>query len=174
MPHLLGVLILLALTALILLAMRRGWRRRERALVITDLPELPAGTTPGSGATAGIYVTTTLAGQPYERVVTRGLGVKSAAEVEVRLDGIAISRQGARSLFLPRGRITGVGTTSGMVGKFAAPDSIVVLTWWAGDTLVDTGIHIRSAPERGDLLRAARELITPAPDEPAANESRNS
>jgi len=169
MPYLFAVLFLLALTALILILMRRGWRNRERRIIINDLPELPQGAVPTSHATHGIYVSTTLAGMPLERVVTRGLGVKSAVEVNVREDGIVLERQGAQNLFIPRASLEKVGTTSGMIGKFAAAGSILVFTWSAGGTRVDTGVHIRNDAERAALFDAASRLTQSAP-----NESRDS
>lgn len=169
MPYLFAVLFLLALTALILVLMRRGWRNRERRIIITELPELPPGAVPATHGTHGVYVSTTLAGLPLERVVTRGLGVKSAVEVDVREDGIVLERQGAPSLFIPRASLETVGTTSGMIGKFAAADSIVVFTWSAGGTRVDTGVHIRNDADRAALFDAASRLTQSAP-----NESRDS
>lgn len=159
MPYVLGVIFLILLTVAILYLMRRGWQNRARKIVITELPELPPGPTSAEEATAGIYVSTTLAGMPYERVVTRGLGVKSAVAVYVRGGGVLLQRQGARDLFIPRATLTNVATTSGMIGKFAAPDSIVVLTWSAGGTPVDTGIHIRNGDARAHLLNRLTTLL---------------
>lgn len=165
MPYVFAVLFLLALTALILFSMRRGWRNRERRIIINDLPGLPEGAVPGAHGTHGIYVSTTLAGMPYERVVTRGLGVKSAVDVNVREDGIVLERQGARSLFIPRANLENVSTTSGMIGKFAGANSILVFTWAAGGTRVDTGVHIRNEAERAALFEAATRLTHSAPNE---------
>lgn len=151
--QLLGALILLALTLVLLALMRRGWNNRRRRIVVDPLPGLPAGQWRGAPSTHGIYVTTTLAGQPYERVVTRGLGLKAAVDVYVDEGGIVLERQGATDLYIPFADLSGVTTTSGMVGKFAAPDSIVVLQWTVGGTALDTGIHVRSDDDRQDLLQ---------------------
>jgi len=152
MPQLFAVLILLALTLVLLWLMRRGWRNRERAIRISELPALPPGPTPREQGTSGVYVATTLAGQPLERVVTRGLGVRSRVIVFVRDTGVILQRQGANSLFIPFSHLHEVGTTGGMIGKVAAPDSIIVFTWNVGDTLVDTGVHIRDTSARLTLL----------------------
>lgn len=168
MARVLAVVLLILLTLIIFQLMRRGWRNRERRIVINDLPALPPGSdTPPTAS--GVYVSTTLTGMPYERVVTRGLGVKSEVDVHVRPDGVVLERRGAPSLFIPRGDLRGVTTTGGMIGKFAAADSIVVFTWLAGDTTVDTGVHIRGGEDRARLLHATSDLIDPEP-----NESRDS
>lgn len=168
MPHVFGVIILLLLTVVVLYLMRRGWANRGRRIVIDELPQLPAGPDPGLRPTHGIYVTTTLAGMPYERVVAKGLGVKSQVDVYVRTDGVFLGRRGATDLFIPRSDLTGVTTTSGMVGKFAAPGSIVVFQWSAGGTPVDTGVHIRGEEERAQLMEQIKNLLG------SPNESRNS
>src|SRR5699024_4811773 len=142
---------------------------RERRIIITDLPELPPGAVPATHGTHGVYASTTLAGLPLERVVTRRLGVKSAVEANVREDGLVLERQGAPRLLMPRASLETVGTTSGMIGQFAAADSIVVCTWSAGGTRVDTGVHIRNAADRAALFDAASRLPQSAP-----NESRDS
>lgn len=156
--QLLGALILLALTLVLLALMRRGWKNREKRIVVGELPELPAGQWRRPDSVHGIYVTTTLAGQPYERVVTRGLGLKAAVDVHVGAGGIVLERQGATDLYIPLTDLAGVTTTGGMVGKFAAADSIVVLRWSVDGTDLDTGIHIRSDADREQLL----ELINTA------------
>src|SRR5690625_5824287 len=104
MPHLLAVVILIALTLIILALMRRGWRNREKAITISHLPPLPPGPTPNEPGVTGVYVSTTLAGQPLERVVTKGLGVKSPVRVFIRDDGVLLERRGATSLFIPLDR----------------------------------------------------------------------
>lgn len=150
--RLLAALILLALTLVLLALMRRGWIKRGERIVVGPLPELPVGQWQNTQSTHGIYVTSTLAGQPYERVVTHGLGLKSAVDVYVEPEGIILQRQGAADLYIPLSDLSGVRTTSGMIGKFAGADSIIVLEWTAGGTALDTGIHVRSHSERQDLL----------------------
>lgn len=162
MPYAIAVGLLVVATVVILALMRRGWRNRERNIVVAELPALPAGTAdPDAHPTPGVYVATTLAGQPYERVVARGLGAKSAVEVRVGPTGIALLRQGADDLFIPAADLQAVSTTGGMIGKVAAPDSIVVFTWRVGQTLLDTGVHIRAGAARADLLGAATALVNP-------------
>lgn len=160
MPLPLAILILAAVTVLIFVGMRRGWRTRERSVLIQDLPALPPGTTleqtPG---TSGIYVSTTLAGKPLERVVTLGLGTRSAVQVHVDPAGVLLARTGAQDLFIPAPALTGIRTTGGMIGKVAAADSIIVLTWSSDAIALDTGVHIRSDADRAHLLGALAALV---------------
>lgn len=152
MRQLLAVAILLAFTVGLMYLMLLGWNRRSNRIEIEPLPEIPTVLDPQGDRTTGVYVTSTLAGQPYERVVSQGLGVKSAAEVSVLSDGVLIKREGASDLFVPLGALKEVGRTAGMIGKFAAPGSIVVLRWVWGDTFLDTGVHVRSDTARKVLF----------------------
>lgn len=147
------------MTVGIMYLMLHGWNSRTRKIQIEALPSVPEESTEGAVRTHGIYVTSTLAAQPYERITAQGLGVKSAVEVIVRADGVLLLRQGAADLFIPLTLLQRVGVTSGMIGKFAAPGSIVVLRWTLDALALDTGIHIRSDEARAALIEQITELI---------------
>ncbi len=156
-------MILVGITIGIMYLMLHGWNARTRKIDIEALPELPAETDEDAPTTSGIYVTSTLAGQPYERVTAQGLGVKAAVDVVVREDGVLLRRQGADDLFIPRLSLHQIGRTAGMIGKFAAPGSIVVIRWKLDDLMLDTGIHVRSDAPREILIEQLTALI----DEPS-------
>lgn len=159
-----AVLILILFTLGLMYFMLSGWQRRGKKIPIDSLPELPDGDWRAGPATSGIYVSSTLAGMRFERVVSQGLGVKAAAQVYVLAEGVVILREGASDLFIPISAMKEVGLTSGMVGKFAGPDSILVIRWRAGQVPLDTGIHIRSQEQRQELLARISALFTPAND----------
>lgn len=165
--------LLLALGALALWGMSRGWHRRgdRTAAEVPDLAPVPAeGTGPGTrGAptTAPIdatYVSSTRAGDWLDRVVAHDLGVRSAVVVQVFERGLLLARRGARDVWIGAESLRDVGTTAGMAGKYVGGDGIVVLTWAPeGDERgLDTGVRARHAADRTRLLEAARTLIDPA------------
>jgi len=163
--------IVLALGALALGAMWRGWlHRRETSVAwMPDLPAVPAeGDEPGnlgparSEPFAATYVSSTRSGDWLDRVVAHDLGVRSAAVVQVFDAGVRITRIGALDVFVPAASLRAVGTANGIAGKFVGRDGIVVLTWLAGPTDergLDTGLHLRHAADRPRLLAAAATLI---------------
>lgn len=160
MQHALAVLLLTGLTVGLMLLMFRGWNNRGRKIVINDLPALPDSRDEAEYTVEGIYVSSTLEALPYERVVSQHLGIKAAVVVHVRTDGVLLQRQGATDIFIPKERLKEVGRTAGMIGKFAAHGSIVVLRWDPdGATTIDSGIHIRSDEVRQEFLTALRTLL---------------
>jgi hypothetical protein len=175
MPPWLSVTILVVLGALLLTGMAVGWRRRVHGP--TDVPAPPAvpdDAALGAARTAALdatYVSTTRAGDWLDRVGAHGLGVRSAATVQVFDAGVLLRRRGAPDVFVPRAALRGVGTSGGMAGKVVGGEGLVVLTWApAPDDArgLDTGLRLRH-PREGDVLRAAtQELIgtTPAASGP--------
>lgn len=169
MPYAAAVLLLAACTALVFAAMYRGWRRRARRLIVTELPALPAGSAPAEvPAIDGVYVASTLAGQPWERVSAQGLGVKSAVRIQVLPaadasapgGGVLLTRRGARDVFIPAQRLRQVRRAGGMIGKVVETDGLVIVTWQAGDTLLDTGLRTRYAADRTVLFDRIHNLLS--------------
>ena len=170
-----GIASLAALAALALLAMVRGWRTRgsRTADLVPAPPEVPAdearGAARGPSVTA-TYVSTTLAGQPFERVVAHGLGTRSAAHVSVHDQGVLLRRDGAPDLFVPAADLVEVGAAAGMAGKVVGGDGLVVLTWQVhgtgtgtGPVRLDTGLRTRRRADRATLTQALTDLIPTGP-----------
>jgi len=153
------VLVVAALFALI----RRGWSARvHRQSGIAPLPEVPAGLPERAPrlAVPGMYVCTTEAGAPLERIAARGLGVRGRATALVHDEGVLYDRQGAPAVFVPAADVVSAGTSSGMAGKFVEKDGLAVLTWTLGGTVVDTGFRTQHAEDKQRFL-AAVEAIAP-------------
>ncbi|MFE5775727.1 hypothetical protein [Brachybacterium sp. NPDC056505] len=174
------VLALVVVLALCVLLAWWGWRRR--AARQGDLPELPQpvaggkalswGSEPGSAE--GVYVATTLAGRPLERVTARGLGPRSRASVSDADDGgrpvLHVERQGAASFLVPWADVRSVHTAPGMVGKWVGGDGLLVVRWQLGSTELDTGFRLDERADQDRFLAlAARRL--PADQRPSADPS---
>ncbi|WP_234346702.1 PH-like domain-containing protein [Cellulomonas timonensis] len=162
------IVVLVALGALVLWSMRRGWRSRgvSTAAVVPDLPATPAEGLRGAPVTEPMeatYISSTRAGDWLDRVVAHDLGVRSAAQAQVFERGVLLTRRGAADVWVPSQSLRSVGTTSGMAGKYVGGDGIVVLTWaLEGDERgLDTGVRPRRSQDRTRLLEAARGLIDP-------------
>ncbi|MCU1431904.1 MAG: hypothetical protein JWP95_1009 [Actinotalea sp.] len=170
-----GVLTLTAVLVVALLAMALGWRRRARrsAAVVGGVPSVPEAGDLGAllfGPVEATYVSTTTAGNWLDRIVAHGLGVRSAASVQVHPSGVLISRTGARDLFLPASSLRGVDRTGGIAGKVVGGEGLVVLSWESpGGPDLDTGLRVRHAADRPLLTDAVAALVaaTPAPTDPA-------
>lgn len=165
MDRLIPTLFAVAIVVVAFALLWRGWRSRSRPQAQSlPAPQRPAPGTPVLGdPVEGTYVVTTLGGQPLERVAAHGLGIRTSALLAVSEAGIILDRDGVDDMLIPTEAITGVGTTSGMIGKFVEKDGIIVISWRLGDTAVDTGFRTRRADERSTTIDRIRQLIEETP-----------
>ena len=142
---------MVAIIAVVLWAMRRGWQARIRRQA--DLGE-PADATgePTADAVPGLYIGTAFAGDWLDRVAAHGLGVRSRARLDFSDRGIAIYRDGAPSLWIPAGQVLLVRVDSGVAGTVRSKDSVVVVTWRLGDRDLDTGFRADDAAGHRTVL----------------------
>ncbi|HJC70369.1 MAG TPA: hypothetical protein H9932_11955 [Candidatus Brachybacterium intestinipullorum] len=174
--RLVPVLLLVLLFLLALGAMAWGWRRRGRRQ--QDLPELPQPIAGGKALeisadplrARGVYVSTTLAEQPLERVVARGLGARSRARITEAADAgrpvLLVDREGAPSFLIPLADVRSLHTAPGMAGKWVGGDGLLVVRWRLGETLLDTGFRLDRAEDQArflDLPPCAPPRTGPAP-----------
>lgn len=188
--HVLYGTILLVLIPVAYLLMRRGWRRRGRrdqglgpvpgqGAAVPEPAAAPEPPGADEGLAEAVYVSTTVAGAPFERVVAHGLGSRSGAGVGVvgvtgdGSDGpacsptgaaVVVRRDGARSLLVPAADVVGVRRQRGQVGKFVAGrgGGLVVITWRLGRGEVDTALHLRDPRDAEDLVASVAALVRPA------------
>ncbi|MFZ8910737.1 MAG: hypothetical protein ACO20A_08805 [Candidatus Nanopelagicales bacterium] len=148
------VLVVLAVIALVLVGMRRGWLRRARAQQDIPAPPLPAAAADDGTAVAGVYVGSTLHGDWLDRVVVHDLGVRSRMRAQVTTEGVAIRREGARDLLIPAASLRGAGFGRGIAGKAYERDGVLVITWDLGGRLMDTGLRADVAEDQRQLLES--------------------
>ena len=179
MPPWLSVTVLVALGAALLVGMGRGWRRLSRgASPVPAPPAVPAEDALGDARTEPLdatYVSTTRAGDWLDRVGAHGLGVRSAATVQVFDQGVVVRRRGAPDVFVPRAALRAVGTSGGMAGKVVGGEGLVVLTWVPSPDDdprgLDTGLRLRHRQEADALLAATQTLIGTTPAAGGSKES---
>lgn len=169
------VLALVVVLALCVLLAWWGWRRR--AARQGDLPELPQPVAGGRAlswgsepeAATGVYVATTLAGRPLERVTARGLGSRSRASVSDADDGgrpvLHVERQGAPSFLIPWADARSVHAAPGMVGKWVGGDGLLVVRWQLGPTELDTGFRLDERADQDRFLALAAQRLPSAPSD---------
>lgn len=158
MSRVLVVALLLTVVVVVFTLMWLGWRRRGRK---HDLPPLPAvGTdlTEPLLAASGRYFGSTVAGEWLERVVARGLGARSPAELTLRGGGLDVERP-SDGFRIPAEALRGARHEQGIAGKVVPPNGILVVTWQHGDVLLDSGFRL-SDGGRHDAWIAAIEALT--------------
>ena len=179
MPPWLSVTVLVVLGAALLVGMGRGWRRLSRgASPVPAPPAVPPEDALGDARTEPLdatYVSTTRAGDWLDRVGAHGLGVRSAATVQVFDRGVVVRRRGAPDVFVPRAALRAAGTSGGMAGKVVGGEGLVVLTWAPSPDDdprgLDTGLRLRHRQEADALLAATQTLIGTTPAASGSEES---
>ncbi len=145
MDRLILVLVLVALWALGIWAMRRGWRNRGRRQLgrVGHLPEPPSDLGPQVlEPTTGLYVGSTLAPSWQDRITVGDLGDRAAAEMTRFEAGVLLERTGASTLWIPHESISVIRTERGLAGKVMTADGLLVIRWTLPNgTEVDTGFR---------------------------------
>ncbi|MFH9014517.1 hypothetical protein ACH4C6_24465 [Streptomyces sp. NPDC017943] len=150
--------------ALVYWLMREGWK--WRGTLQGDLPELPtAPDEPGPArlTTTGRYHGSTTAGQWLDRIVARGLGARSRAELTLTDAGLDVVRPGASDFFVPVARLREARLDKGIAGKVLTEGGLLVVTWEHGDRLIDSGFrsdHAAGHREWVDTINAMIEKNT--------------
>jgi hypothetical protein len=165
-------LAVIALLVIAIVLMGLGWRnrrRRQSALDVVPVPPVEVGEE--LARMKVLYVATTLAEQPLERVVVGGLGFRAKAELRVARGGIILDLGGAAPAFIGLAEIRGVGLASWTIDKGVDQDGLVFVRWELGGTAVDSYLRA-DEPER--LLALLTELSpTAAATARAENNSGN-
>ncbi|MFR0353885.1 hypothetical protein [Streptomyces sediminimaris] len=174
-----GWLVGLALfVALVYWLMREGWK--WRGTLQGDLPELPArpsptttlnrgGKPPQPGmpdepgearlTMSGRYHGSTTAGQWLDRIVARGLGTRSRAELTLTDAGLDVVRPGATDFFVPAAQLRGARLDKGIAGKVLTEGGLLVVTWQHGDRLIDSGFRSDHAAEHAEWVETLNHMI---------------
>jgi len=134
-----------------------GWIRRRRRQAYLPAPDrVPVDIGAVSGEFEGFYVSTTLDGEPLNRVAVKGLGFRARATVAVANAGIVVSLPG-NPFFIPRDAIREVTTAQYTIDRVVEAGGLVLLAWRLGETSVDSYFRV----ENGQQLIAAIETILP-------------
>ncbi|MDH6227937.1 MULTISPECIES: hypothetical protein [Streptomyces] len=146
--------------ALVYWLMREGWK--WRSTLQGDLPELPQA--PGTAGEpkltlSGRYHGSTTAHQWLDRIVARGLGTRSRAELTLTDAGLAVGRPGADDFFVPAGQLRGARLDKGIAGKVLTEGGLLVVTWEHGDRLIDSGFRSDRSAEHPAWVAALNDMI---------------
>ena len=167
-----------AITILVLVAalvgMAVSWRLRGRRQRTLALPPAPGDPGADRLVVEGLYLATTFAGRPLERVSAHGLGFRARARIAVTDAGVRIERHGAAPLLLPVASIGGAGTATWTLDRAVEPGGLTVLAWFfedEGDPVpVESSFRLDPLP-RDRLLAAVGALLAdrPTPEVPHAD-----
>ncbi|MGP2438226.1 PH-like domain-containing protein [Streptomyces sp. JW3] len=146
--------------ALVYWLMREGWK--WRGTLQGDLPELPTvpdDPGPARLSMSGRYHGSTTAGQWLDRIVARGLGTRSRAELTLTGAGVDVVRPGAADFFVPAAALREARLDKGIAGKVLTEGGLLVLTWQHGEKLIDSGFRSDHAAEHNEWVETLTDMI---------------
>lgn len=153
---LIPALVVIGILAVAVVLMALGWRnRRKRQASLDVVPVPPTEIGEELARVKVLYVATTLAEQPLERVVVGGLGFRAKAELRIVRGGIVLDLAGSAPAFIALEEIRGVGLASWTIDKGVDQDGLVFVRWELGGTAVDSYLRADD-PDR--LLALLTEL----------------
>lgn len=154
--------------AFIALGMALGWRAlRRRQSQVGGLAPVPAELGAVLLTEDLLYVSTTPAERPLERIAVHGLGFRARAVLTVAENGIVLHLAGEQPGFLAKATLLGVGRASWTIDRAVSDDGLVFVRWsqtTAGGEPLELDSNFRSADP--DALVSAIERIAPAPATP--------
>lgn len=152
------ILLSAALVVVLLGAGVLGWlarRRRHRDLVA---PQAPDGFEAVLDAPI-LYVATTTAGDPYDRVAVHGLGFRARGRVAVGPTGVVLDLPGT-AVLVPVADLVGVERATWTIDRVVEPGGLLRITWRLGARELDTYLRVT---ERDEPVLAAIRDIQPHP-----------
>jgi hypothetical protein len=88
-----------------------------------------------------MYVATTFADRPLDRVVAHGLAHRGVAFLSITETGVEISRTGEFSFLIPKSDLIQVGSTSAVIDRAVEKEGLVSIRWKLGSQALES--HFR-------------------------------
>lgn len=133
-PQTLSVIILVLVLAAAFLGLWLAWRSKRRRQA--GLPS-PVPVEIVHGAVRLVldevhYVSTTLAGQPLERLVGEPFAFRGRARLELREDGLVVTVRGTEPFAIPLAAIDGVEQATATIDRAVEPGGLTRIAWRLG------------------------------------------
>ncbi len=153
-----GTLIMIGVAVALLLLMLLAWRRRIRR---DSGLSAPLGVPEHAEIAARyevLYVATTRHDEPLERLALKPLAYRARGELAITDRGVALSLDGAPTVFLASARLIAVGRSTWTIDRVVEPGGLVRVVWRADDdTVVDSYLRAASGSP-ADLIRDIEPL----------------
>ena len=150
LPAAIITLLALGLLAAMLLAWRARVRRQAAFAVTTSAPQARGAVLDRVGL---LYVATTRAGDPLDRLTIPGLAFRARAVVTVYETGVSIHPDGERETFVEKAAIRSIGTSTWTIDRVVEPGGLVRLDWTLSTTEGPADVE--------SYLRATEEGVAP-------------
>jgi hypothetical protein len=149
-----------AFTLLLLVGMYFGWRSRKRRQASLPRPRPVPNDIGAEILTLDLfYVSTTVAGEPLNRIAVAGLGFRARAYITVAEKGIVLFIAGEPDAFIPVADIHGVQRATWTIDRVVENGGLVVLNWSLGDQVVDSYLRVPDPSDTFELVAAIEQLV---------------
>jgi hypothetical protein len=166
-----GALVIAFLVVLLGL-MYLGWRGRGRRQGVIPRPlPVPEGAGADLLSVDLLYVASTMADSPLDRIAVAGLGFRARATVVVHDGGVEVRLAGEPESFIPAGDIRSVSRATWTIDRVVETDGLVRLAWTLGGTDIDSYFRVTEPADPSGLIDAILS-ITVGPDIPTTSETR--
>ena len=152
--------VVVAVIALGIWGMRRGWQHRAARQHDVPVPAAPPTDLPPADAVPGLYVATTTAGDLLDRIVVHGLGNRGRADLYVRTEGVLLDRVGEPSVWIPRESLRDVRLGTGQAQKAFEAGGLILVRWELGAREVETGFRADDPQAHLATAEALYALLT--------------
>jgi hypothetical protein len=132
-------LIMIALMTLALAGAGWGWwnrHKRYEPLARAMNWSVPAGE--ARYRAEGLYVATTEATKPLQRVAVKPLAYRSKVVVEVYPEGLVLRIRGSNPILIPVGAGISAGRATWTIDRVVEPDGLVMVGWKLGEHDVES------------------------------------
>lgn len=162
------IVVIVVILAVVFFSWWRSWKKRQGRQVALTPPPPPAELGAARSEHRVLYLATTIADQPLERVAIAGLGFRSEAVLGIHDAGIVLTLSGRRDpLFIPTGRIVGAGRANWTIDRASGGNRLVFLRWRISDGSDTVDTNLRAADTTA-LVTALDEFLPAPADNPKA------
>jgi hypothetical protein len=158
--RLLPALGILAVLVVVFLLLARGWRARGRSQAGLGSPEAPPADLGEPTFTDDLlYVASTRADSPLDRITISGLGYRARAVVTTAPSGVVLDLAGRGPVFIPKASIRGVGRATWTIDRVVDNEGLIFVRGVLGTTEIES--YLRS-PDPDRLVAALTPLAPKA------------
>ncbi len=159
MPRIIVIVALSGTISLVFIGMWRSWRSKmRRARTILETATVGnLGTTLSDGD--ALYVATTVAGRPFDRLALPGLAYRAKATITAGTNGLVIAPRGEQPIFVPVSSISSFQAATWTIDRVVERDGLIAMTWLLGGAAVDTYFRIVDIGFRARLVEACDHLV---------------
>ena len=147
MDKVIGTSVVLVILLVALLAMFFAWRKRvalQSHYAITPAGVVVAEQAKDATEFSVLYVATTLASEPLERIMLPGLSFRAQAQVLISPVGLSIKPAGEKTSFIPADQLIQIHRSQVAIDRVVEKGGLTAISWNAFDSVAQSPIELTS------------------------------